>query len=259
MSAPHPIREEDLELLALGVLGGEECQSLRAHLGSCAECARQFAEARGRVALFALAAPPEDPSSTARERLLERIHAAPFERSFTPLRVARSAAQWWNTIWVPAAAVLAVAAILLWVNDRRLDNQLRELEGQAEQYQAQTERAQAVVSILAAGDTKTVALAPSAKTAKWWADVKYNSRMGMICYTGDLPAPPPNKEYQMWIVPMAGPPINGGVFMPVSFSGGHLCMAKMPEGLSCKSFAVTIEPMGGMPHPTGPQVLTGGF
>ncbi|MGB6875649.1 MAG: anti-sigma factor [Candidatus Acidiferrales bacterium] len=258
MSAQHPISEQDLEFLALGILAGEECKLLRAHIASCAECSRNFAEAQGRVALFALAAPPENPPASAKQHLLEKIRSEKSAPAAAPSRAAHSTTRWWNTIWVPAAAVLALAAILLWMNDRHLDNQLRQMQQDEQTFQAQTRHEQALVSILSAQDTKAVPLAPSPRVPKAWALVRYNSRMGMICYNGDLPAPPPDKEYQMWIVPMAGPPINAGAFMPASFSGGQICMAKMPERITCKSFAVTIEPMGGVPHPTGPQVLAGG-
>jgi anti-sigma-K factor RskA len=255
----HPISEQDLELLALGVVAGEDCQPFRAHLASCAECSRHFAEAQGRLALFALAAPPQEPPTTAKQRLLEKIHAT-LERPSGSALVARPAARWWNTVWVPAAAVLAVATILLWINDHRLDYQLRQMRQTEQTFQTQMQHEQALVSFFSAQDTQAVSLAPKPTVPKdAWARVRYNSRLGMICYTGDLPAPPPNKEYQMWIVPMVGNPISAGAFMPASFSGGHMCMARMPSGISCKAFGVTIEPMGGMPHPTGPVVLASAF
>jgi len=31
----------------------------------------------------------------------------------------------------------------------------------------------------------------------------------------------------------------------------------LPQGVEPKAFAVTIEPSGGMPQPTGPKVLVG--
>jgi anti-sigma-K factor RskA len=257
LSVQHPIRAEDLELLALGVIDGQECRDLRAHLASCAECARNFAAAQGQVALFAVAAPPEDPPPSVRENLLARIRAEKSAQTAARRPGAHGPSRWWNSFAVPAATVLAIATILLWVNDRRLDNQLHQMQQTAQNFQQQTRHAQALVSFLAAGDTKSVSLMPrpKASTAGAWAQVRYNSRMGMICYNGDLPAPPPDKEYQMWIVPMVGNPISAGAFMPASFSNGHMCMAKMPEGITCKDFGVTIEPMGGMPRPTGPVVL----
>lgn len=261
MSANHPISDEDLELLALGVIMGEACVPIRAHVAVCEECSRRLAEARGRVALLALAAPQEAAPTGARAKLLDRIrtgNAAPGETA-VPVRSrpAAAASRWWNNIWAPAAAVLAIATILLWITDRRIDDQLHELQQQVATYQSQTQHMQELASMLAAQDTKTAALEPTKQISKGWGRVKYNSRMGMVCYTGDLPAPPPHKEYQMWIVPEMGSPISAGTFLPASFNDGRMCMAKMPEGVSCKSFAVTIEPMGGMPHPTGPMVLAG--
>lgn len=262
MSTPHPIREEDLELLALGVIDGEECKNLRAHITSCAECAMNFAVAQGRVALFALAAPSQSPSPMARERLLKKLRAeevpALGTHSETSARSAtRSAIRWWNSLWVPATAILAIATVLLWVNDRRMDDQLQKMRETEQMFEQEMHRQRELVSLVTAGDTKVVSLSSTQKTSNNWARVSYNTRMGMVCYTGDLPAPPPNKEYQMWIVPMVGNPISAGPFMPESFNNGRECMAKMPGGISCKSFAVTIEPIGGMPHPTGPQVLSG--
>lgn len=262
MSAQHPIREEDLELLALGVSDGEECKDLRAHIASCAECAEKLAAAQGRVALFAFAAPSQNPSSVVRERLLKKIRADEVpvaeSRSEKPApSTVRPTIRWWNSFWIPATAILALATVFLWVNDRRMNNQLQEMRSTEQVFENEMHRQRTLVSLLAAGDTKAVSLSSTQKTSNDWARVHYNSRMGMVCYTGDLPTPPPNKEYQMWIVPMVGSPISAGPFMPAAFSNGRACIAKMPEGITCKSFAVTIEPMGGTSRPTGPEVLSG--
>jgi anti-sigma-K factor RskA len=262
VSANHPIGDEDLELLALGVIMGEACVPIRAHVAVCEDCARRLAEARGRVAMLSLAAPEEAPSAGARAKLLDRIRVgkAPAAERIPEARVRDAgvkAPRWWNNIWAPAAAVLAIATILLWITDRRIDDQLHDLQQQVAAEKLETQHMQELASMLAANDTKTAALTPTAQITKGWGRIKYNSRIGMVCYTGDLPAPPPKKEYQMWIVPEMGAPISVGTFLPAKFNDGHMCMAKMPEGVSCKSFAVTVEPMGGMPHPTGPMVLTG--
>jgi anti-sigma-K factor RskA len=259
LSTQHPISEQDLELLALGVLTGEDCESLRVHIASCAECARRFTEARGRIALFALSAPPQAAPAGARMRLLEKIRA---ENSAPPVaalsRTVRPAPRWWNSIWAPATAVLAMATVLLWANDRHLTKQVEDLQKTEQGYTDLTRQEQALVSMLSAADTKAVELTATREVPKdAWALIRYNSRMGMICYNGDLPAPPPHKEYELWVVPEVGDPISMGTFMPASFSKGRMCMAKLPEGVSCQSFGVTLEPMGGMPRPTGPIVLSG--
>jgi anti-sigma-K factor RskA len=55
---------------------------------------------------------------------------------------------------------------------------------------------------------------------------------------------------------MEGDPISAGVFNPATSDSAHW-MSKTPIGVAVKSFGITLEPAGGMPHPTGPMVLAG--
>jgi anti-sigma-K factor RskA len=56
---------------------------------------------------------------------------------------------------------------------------------------------------------------------------------------------------------MDGKPVSAGVFKAETAKSGHWMM-KVPEGIAPKMFAITMEPAGGRPQPTGPMVLTGG-
>ncbi len=71
----HPTREEDFDLYALGALEGDEKRAIESHVATCESCAQRLAEARGRIALLALAAPPAAPSSAVKARLMSRIRA----------------------------------------------------------------------------------------------------------------------------------------------------------------------------------------
>jgi hypothetical protein len=65
---------------------------------------------------------------------------------------------------------------------------------------------------------------------------------------------PSEREYQLWFL-VDGRPVSGGTF---SAQAGHrveLSAASMPPGAN--AVAVTIEPRGGLPLPTGPMVLLG--
>ena len=53
-----------------------------------------------------------------------------------------------------------------------------------------------------------------------------------------------------------GKPISAGVFNPEGGRTDHWMM-KLPQGIAAKEFAVSLEPAGGMPQPTGPMVLIG--
>jgi anti-sigma-K factor RskA len=75
-------------------------------------------------------------------------------------------------------------------------------------------------------------------------------------YSDTLSAAPPDKSYQLWLVPASGNPISAGILTPEAGVGSRL-VATMPTGIAAKAFAVTIEPAGGSPQPTGSKVLVG--
>jgi anti-sigma-K factor RskA len=105
-------------------------------------------------------------------------------------------------------------------------------------------------------DTVTVALAQQPGMPQGSAHVMYNAKMGMLMYEGEIAPAPAAKSYQLWLVPAVGKPISAGVFNPVTGRADHWMM-KLPQGVEPKMFAVTLEPSGGMPQPTGPMVLIG--
>jgi Putative zinc-finger len=120
LTIEHPIREEDLELYALGVLTDDERQSMRTHVASCEGCRQRLAVAQGRIAVVAFAAPKKLPPRNVKQRLLERIRA---DRVPQPGFIQPSASRARSILWIwrwSTAAVLAIALIGLWmVNNRQ--------------------------------------------------------------------------------------------------------------------------------------------
>ena len=258
----HPTREEDFDLYALGALEGDEKREIETHLATCAECAHKLAEARGRIALLALAAPPATPSAAVKQRLMRQIRAdaLPAATSGPAAREPASArglfGRWWVTVLAPAGVALAIATIVLWNENRHLDQQLAALRASAQQQQQQLLEARDLADLITANDTITVALAQQPGQPKGSAHVMYNAKMGMLMYEGEIAPAPAAKSYQLWLVPATGKPISAGVFNPASEQPDHWMM-KVPPGIAPKAFAVTLEPAGGMPQPTGPMVLVG--
>ena len=278
----HPSREEDFDLYALGALEGDEKLAIESHVASCPDCTRRLAEARGRISLLALAAPPVAPPVAVKQRLMQRVRAtggdavhdavrdevheddersapahptaprAPKERERAGLVFGR----WWAAVLIPAGAVLAVATILLWTENRQLDRQLAALRAAAQQQEQQLAEAREIDNLMESSDTVTVALARQPGQPSGAAHVMYNAKMGMLMYDGEIAPAPAAKSYQLWLVPAQGKPISAGVFNPVGGRADHL-LAKLPPGIAPKVFAVTLEPAGGMPQPTGPMVLVG--
>jgi anti-sigma-K factor RskA len=276
MTNGHPTRDEDFDLYALGALDPDEKREIESHVRSCEACARRLAEARGRVILIGLGTPEVAVSPLVRERLMARIRLSNIagtaadpssherENESEPIVVAtpRGAfARWWAIVLAPVGVALAVVTLALWNQNEKLkshlDNlgaQVVELRQSAAAQQKELEESQHAADLLAARDTVVVPLASMPGAPQGAARVAYNSHMGMLMYDGTLAPPPSDKCYELWLVPMNGAPINAGVFHPTSGQTDHWMM-HLPTGVTPKAFAITLEPMGGMPHPTGPKLL----
>jgi anti-sigma-K factor RskA len=267
MSA-HPTREENFDLYVLGAFEGDEKLAIESHIAECAPCARKLAEARGRMATLALAAPRVEPSPAVKQRLMAQVRAdadaetrssaapATSRPPQSPERATGLFDRWRAAVLIPAFAVLAIAAVMLWRENRDLDRQLAALRTSAREQQQQLQEARNLDEMMESPDTVTVALAPQPGMPQGSAHVMYNAKMGMLMYDGEIAPAPAAKSYQLWLVPAAGKPINAGVFNPVGGRADHWMM-KLPQGVEPKMFAVSLEPAGGMPQPTGPMVLIG--
>lgn len=262
MSGPHPTRLEDFDLYALGALDAAEKVVIESHIASCPDCAQKLAEAQGRMAILAFAAPRVEPSHGVKERLMRQLHATAEGSGSGATAVGVRAepaggifGRWWALL-VPVASALALATILLWLHNVQLDRQLADLRNTVQQQQKQLDEARHMADLLAARDTVVVPLWEQKTPTTVGARVVYNAHEGMMMYDGMLPPAPADKSYQLWLVPMNGAPISAGVFNPKSGQMSHMMM-KLPAGVTAKEFAVSLEPAGGMPHPTGPMVLVG--
>lgn len=260
------VNPEDPDLYALGALDGEEKQAFEAHVRSCPACARALDAARQRVALLGLAAPAATPRPSVKEALMRRVreeripealrgHGAPSRQPKRPLGFS-----WLTPAFGAAAVFFAALAALIWMKDLRDNGRIQELQAQlavAQSRSLQIANAAAETDkLLGAPGTMRVGLEQQAGWPSGRAAVLYNAKMGMVTCAGWLPAPPSDKSYQLWLVPMQGAPVPLRVF-----SGGEWnepVTAHVPPGMAAKAFAVTVEPKGGMPWPTGPKVLVGG-
>jgi anti-sigma-K factor RskA len=260
MSGTHPTREEDFDLYALGALDGDEKVAFESHLASCAGCKEKLAEANGRIAMLAFAAPATLPSPGVKERLMRQVAATTPEINASSARIVPESsegifARWWGLL-LPLAGAFALAALLLWLHNGQLERQIAALRGTIQEQASKLAQAHEEAELMSARDTVVVSLAVQKNQPQGTARVLYNSRRGMLVYNGRLAPVASDKSYQLWLVPMNGAPISAGVFNPVSGEMNSM-MVKVPAGIAAKAFAVTLEPAGGMPGPTGPMILVG--
>jgi anti-sigma-K factor RskA len=260
----HPTREEDFDLYALGVVEGEERQAIEDHLQSCADCSRKLEEARGRIALLAFSVPQVAPNPRLKERLMAHVGgmAPRFEPQeqppqAVPEKTSIFASRWWAAILTPLVFGLATATVVLWVDNEDLQRQVRSLRASAQEQQNELATARGVINAAAEVDTMAVNLVPPPNVSGRGM-VRYNERHGMVMLNATLAPLPPEKTYQLWMVPAQGNPISLGIFTPEDNNGSAYMVSSVPAGMKAKAFAITVEPSGGVPQPTGPKVLIGG-
>jgi anti-sigma-K factor RskA len=88
------------------------------------------------------------------------------------------------------------------------------------------------------------------------ATVAYDTNGHAILVANKLPSLPQGKAYQLWFIVGTKPPMPGKTFEPDN-NGHGVTKEQMPrEALNSPVFAVTVEPAGGVPAPTGPIYLS---
>jgi anti-sigma-K factor RskA len=273
----HDALNDQVELYVLGVLTPPERAQFERHLALCADCAAAVSALREVTIALALAAPPASPSSRVRERLLAslpgherraahasgRVAAAPDGRDRLPPS-SPALAPW---LAMAATAVLAVGLALYAAQLRQrintLETRLREATLRAEASDRQMAEArhaaadaQSTVMVLAAPDLTRVDLAgqpvaPSARARAFWS----RSR-GLVFTASDLPPLPAGRVYQLWIVGQ-GAPVSAGLLTPDADGRAYGLFDAAQTVQKPVAFAVTIEPAGGAPAPTGDKYLVG--
>ena len=248
----HEQFADDLALLALGQLQGDERIALEKHLEGCSACQRELEQLRGDTALLALSAAGPAPPRRARERLLKAIAKEP--------RVPKAAARPWTWTLVPwfAAAAFGLAAVFFLQQSDRLARRVAELQTESAQQQAQLERAREVVTTLTSTDALRVTLvAAQAPPQPQGKAIYVRDRSSLVFLASNMPALPPQKAYELWLIPTNGAPIPAGVFKPDAHGSATVIEPPLPAGVEAKAFAITVEPEQGSAAPTMPIVMIG--
>jgi hypothetical protein len=174
--------------------------------------------------------------------------------------------------WLAAAAALVLASGLgLWalqlrtsldaMNARveKAEQQVGELQRTLGEAQNQTRVLQANNDVLVAPDTLRVDLAGQPVAPGASARAFMSRQTGMVFTANQLPKLPADKVYQLWVIPQGQgqAPVSAGLLAPDE-SGHATLLAKVSPDLPPSAvIAVTIEPAGGVPAPTGDKALVG--
>jgi hypothetical protein len=252
---------------ALGALDAGDRARLAAHLrGGCPSCLAELESGRRASAALAVLTTPLPAPPLLRERVLASLGGAtapvplPVARDAPPPRTRRTGLR---TLAAAAAAAALVFAgtrgyeALEHERELRHDVELALARSEAERDAAQGERERltALIETVGAPAAHPVALAgaegvPAARGRAFVEPVGH--RIVLLVY--DLPPPPPGRTYQLWTIE-GGTPASAGTFA-TSDAGRARHAIATPEKFGDAPFlAVTVEPAGGVPQPTGPIVM----
>ena len=249
----HEKFAEDVLLYALGSLDGGERQAFEAHLQQCAQCRRELQAAREDLGVLALSASGPRPPARSRERLMQAM-------AQEPRRAQRAAAVGKGWMWIPWFTTLAFAllAALLFFTNLRMKNEIAAVQSASAQQEVELRQSREMLELLKSPDAMRVTLTMGNEKPKPQAKTIYSPQRGRLIFiANNLPPAPPQKAYELWLVPKEGAPVAAGTFWPDSTGNVTMMKATMPSGMAPKAFAVTIEKEEGSETPTMPIVMSG--
>jgi anti-sigma-K factor RskA len=286
--------EELLELAEVYALGGvtpAERARLAEHVADgCAEC-EAVLRANARLADdLLLAVSPVQPAPGVRARLMERVRsessdvAAPSHSAGPRPRAGGARLRSMRTPFAAAAAIFLTVglAALAGVLGSRLAREAAaraDLEEVLEYEQdislalrreVETERSERValenrlgnmsriVAAIEAPLVRTLALAGQGEFRNAIAKAYLDPESGrLVVYAHNLPPVPDGRTYQLWVI-VDKQPISAGLLQADAQGEAKYDTGQLRSVGRSVSVAVTLEPAGGVPQPTGPLVLAEG-
>ncbi len=246
---------------ALGALEGDERARfealVRARDAGALRALRRCEESLARLAVEH----PETPPHSVKTALLARIAAAPRLAEPARGRVMPMATRPRRSVWTVvlagalAAGIAAIAVGL--VVSTRYERRREALGQQAAELRTQVQREQALFAILRDPATQMVALSGQAVSPEARARMLWHEKAGGLLVAAGLPPAPAGKAYQLWAIAGTRPPVPAGVFTVDAQGTASLRVPPLPGVARVDVFAVTLEPAGGLPAPSGPMVLVG--
>jgi anti-sigma-K factor RskA len=252
----HQQFADDLALYALDALTGEDRAKLEQHLATCPACKLELEQLRGDGALLALSTMGPKPPLRSRQRLLEAVtketSASPTHTSATPRR------SWWGFLgWAATAAVIVFAASL-WKENAALKQSLASSTSQAAQTTRELEDLRRIAAPIIDPEAQRVTLVALKTAPQPQGKAFYlRNRSSLVFVANNMPTLPPQKAYELWLIPSQGAPIPAGLFKPDAHGSATVVNPPLPAGAEAKAFAITVENESGSATPTMPILMMG--
>ncbi len=250
----HEQFADDLSLYALGVLPDQERLVLEQHLKDCSRCRQELEELRGGMGLLAFSISGAKPPVRARERLMAAIAKEPKTR---PGRAVHRT-PWWRPLEWAIAASAVVVVFMLASQNGELRRQLASLQFNMAKQQVKLEQAENFVASLTSPEAEHFTLIAAKTPPQPQGKVIYSQQQGtLVLLASNMPELPPEKTYELWLIPKSGAPIPAGLFKPDRHGSAVVAKPPLPTGTEAQTFAITVEPAAGSPAPTSKPIMVG--
>jgi anti-sigma-K factor RskA len=251
----HEQYADDLALYALNALQAEDRARIDEHLSGCASCRQEVEQLRGDAALLALSAAGPRPPQRSRKRLLDAI--ALDSRASRPAETSRPRS-WWGILgWAAAAAVL-VLAFSFWKENVVLKQALASARSQAAENAREAAELRKIAAPILEPEAQRVTLVAAKTPPQPQGKAFYlRNRSSLVFLANNLRPLPPQKAYELWLIPTSGTPIPAGLFKPDAHGSASVVNPPLPAGAEAKAFAITVEDEAGASTPTMPIVMMG--
>jgi hypothetical protein len=165
---------------------------------------------------------------------------------------------WWIALeWATAAAAVAMILLVLHQNTD-LRQRVAALEANSTEQQRQLLQAKELITTLTSPDAVHFTLVAGKTPPQPQGKAIYQRRTGTLVFlASNLPELPPQKTYELWLIPTNGAPIPAGLFRPDAHGSAAVVKPPLPTGVEAKTFAITVEPGSGSTAPTSAPVMVG--
>lgn len=225
-----------------------------------------FRKISASFSMMALDADGEAPSAQVKERLFAKLGLELEEKAPTVTQISsknpsstESKSSWWKLYAAAAIVFLALTVVLSIMLTREMrvtEVQQARIELLSNELDAHRE----LFALLQRQGVVLVGLDGLEVNPGGFANVVWDPELKeAFMHVANLPAAPDDKDYQLWMI-VDSTPVSAGLFQASSSLNNlfyRISDVAIPDESPVQAFAVTIEPKGGVPAPTGDMYLLG--
>ncbi|MGD8426053.1 MAG: anti-sigma factor [Balneolaceae bacterium] len=212
---------------------------------------------------------PNEPPESLKKRVMAQIQTGGTDKSTatgSPSKLKEESGFEWQSFAVAASFALLIVTLSLIFYSFNLRSQISKKESLLDsketvivQLKNELQKKNEMLSILGAQDIDMILMAGMDANPNGYGKVIWDpENQQALLQVSNLPPVPKDKTYQLWLI-KDNKPVSAGVFATENNGDNFFKIEKMAktDKQSANAFAVTLEPKGGVPQPTGDMYLMG--